>query len=237
MLGICFIDKFSIKTLAIVERLGTYYKFFSAVIKTGNQNKRKRMERFEALRQLLSEDRSIRRFEQSRRIGMEILTELVDLTRFCASGRNMQPLRYRIVDSEADCAMVYPLLAWAGYFKDWDGPEEGERPSAYLVQCLDTRYGSNCLCDDGLQLQALTLGARSLGIGACIIKAFNAPELKRILNLPDGIEPRYVLALGYPAEKPIIVDTDGTPDADIRYYRTPDGVHHVPKRPLSEIIL
>ncbi len=101
MLGICFIDKFSIKTLAIVERLGTYYKIFSAVIKTGNQNKRKRMERFEALRQLLSEDRSIRRFEQSRRIGMEILTELVDLTRFCASGRNMQPLRYRIVDSEA----------------------------------------------------------------------------------------------------------------------------------------
>lgn len=168
---------------------------------------------------------------------MEELTELVGLTRLCASGRNMQPLRYRIVENEADCAMVYPLLAWAGYFKDWDGPEEGERPSAYLVQCLDTRYGSNCLCDDGLQLQTLTLGARSLGIGACIIKAFNAPELKRILNLPDGIEPRYVLALGYPVEKPVIEDTDGTPDADIRYFRTADGAHHVPKRPLSEIII
>lgn len=195
------------------------------------------MERFEELKRLLIEDRSIRRFEQSRRIGMEKLTELVGLTRLCASGRNMQPLRYRIVDSETDCAAMYPLLAWAGYFKDWDGPEEGERPAAYLIQCLDTSYGENCLCDDGLQLQAITLGARSLGIGACIIKAFNAPKLKQILGLPDGIEPRYVLALGYPAEKPVIEDTDGTPDADIKYFRTADGKHHVPKRPLSEIII
>lgn len=192
---------------------------------------------FESFSELLAADRSVRRFDNSRKIGDETLTRLVGLTRYCASGRNMQPLRYRLVTDPAECAAVYPLLAWAGYLPEWDGPEENERPVAYLVQCLDTQYGETCLCDDGLQLQAITLGARTLGIGACIIKAFNAPRLKSTLNLAEGLEPRYVLALGYPVEEVVIESTDGSADADIRYYRTPDGVHHVRKRPLSELIV
>lgn len=195
------------------------------------------MNDFEFLKNLLIDDRSIRRFEQSRAVGRDTLRQLVDLTRYCASGRNMQPLRYRIVDTAEGCAAVYPLLAWAGYLKDWDGPAEGERPAAYLVQCLDTDFGANCLCDDGLQLQAITLGARALGIGACIIKAFNAVKIKELLALPANMEPRYVLALGYPAERVVLESTDGRPDADIRYYRTPDSVHHVLKRPLDELII
>lgn len=192
---------------------------------------------FESLKLLLEADRSVRRFDGSRAVGRDTLLRLVDLTRYCASGRNMQPLRYRVVADAAGCEAVYPLLAWAGYLKDWDGPVPAERPTAYLVQCLDTRYGDNCLCDDGLQLQAITLGARALGIGACIIKAFNAPRLREALALPEEMVPRYVLALGYPAERVMIEDMSGEPDADCRYYRTPDGTHHVPKRPLDELII
>ena len=58
-----------------------------------------------------------------------------------------------------------------------------------------------------------------------------------MLNLPDGKEPRYVLALGYPAENVVIEDMSGNPDDDVKYYRTADGIHHVPKRPLSELII
>lgn len=186
-------------------------------------------------RNLLAEDRTVRRFDNSIPIGRDTLADLVDLTRLCASGRNAQPLRYRLVSTPQECEAVYPLLKWAGYYTDWDGPEPSERPVAYMVQCLDTELGNDVLCDDGLQLQAITLGARTLGIGCCIIKAFDAPALAEALGIQGRYKPRYVLALGYPAEVPLLVDMPA--DGDFKYFHREDGSHCVPKRPLSELII
>lgn len=190
---------------------------------------------FDNYRELLMGDRSYRRFDQSRGIERETLENLVGLTRFCASGRNLQPLRYRIVNTPEECAGVFSLLAWAGYLPEWPGPQEGERPTAYLIQCLDTRLTRDCMCDDGLHLQAITLGARTLGLGGCILKAFPAAKMAETLGLPDYMVPQYVLALGYPVEH-VVIEAMKTED-DYRYYRTPDAVHHVPKRPLDELII
>ena len=189
---------------------------------------------FDELKSLLAADRSYRIFNQSERIPREILEKLVDLTRLCASGRNAQPLRYRLVTSEDECAKVYEWLKWAGYYTDWDGPAEGERPAAYLVQCLDTEVGANCLCDDGLHLQAITLGAAALGYGCCIIKSFNVVEVAAALGIEARYQPRYVLAIGRPAET---VRLEPQVGEEFKYYRTADGVHHVPKRALSELII
>lgn len=194
-------------------------------------------QKFEELRELLKADRCVRRFDSSRLIAYETLSSLVELTRYCASGRNAQPLRYIIVNTPEGCDGIFPLLKWAGYYSDWDGPNPEERPVAYLIQCLDTDFGPNCLCDDGLQLQAITLGATALGISGCIIKAFNAPALSELLKIDTRYAPRYVLALGFPAEKVIIETMPATDNADFKYYRTPDGVHHVPKRPLASLII
>ena len=190
---------------------------------------------FDDYKSLLESDRTVRRFDPSVSVGRATLSDLVGLTRYCASGRNLQPLRYRMVTDEAERNDVFPLLAWAGYFQDWPGPEAAERPAAYLVQCLDTSLTANCLCDDGLHLQAITLGARALGLGSCIIKAFNAPKLREVLALGENYEPRYVVALGRPAERVVIEDmSDGD---DYKYYRTADGVHHVPKRVLDDLVI
>lgn len=190
---------------------------------------------FTQLKELLAADRSIRRFEESRRIDLSTLHSLADLTRLCASGRNAQPLRYRAVVDANICAKIFPTLAWAGYYKEWAGPVEGERPVAYLVQCLDTTLGADCLCDDGLQLQAITLGATTLGLGACIIKAFNARELAEALDLSERYKPRYVVALGYPAENVKLVPMPE--DGDFKYFRDAEDTQCVPKRPLSELLI
>lgn len=193
------------------------------------------MDKFETLRNLLIANRSVRRFDTSRLVSRSTIEELVELTRYCASGRNLQPLRYRIVTDRDECETLFPLLAWAGYYTDWDGPEENERPVAYLVQCLDTELTNNCLCDDGLHLEAITLGASTRGIAGCIIKSFNKVGVQSVLNLPERYEPRYVLALGYPAEKVKIVDLGH--DGDYKYYRDADSTQCVPKRQLSDLII
>lgn len=182
-------------------------------------------------------DRTVRRFKEDRKVSVDTLKRLVELTRYCPSGRNAQPLRYVLITEEEDREKVFPLLKWAGYYTDWDGPEKGEHPTAYLIQCLDTKFGKECLCDDGLQLEAITLGMHTLGLGGCIIKAFNAPKLAEVLNLDLRYVPRYVLALGYPAEMVTIEDMPLDDAADFKYYRTPDAVHHVPKRQLEQLII
>lgn len=192
---------------------------------------------FDQLKETLKHDRSVRRFDEKTEITREMLEKLVDLTRYCASGRNAQPLRYRIVNTPDECAALFPALAWAGYLKDWPGPEEGERPSAYLVQCLDTDFGNDCLCDDGLQLQAITLGATTLGLSGCIIKAFNAEKVRETLKLPANMKPRYVLALGKGIETVVIEDMEEAENASFEYWREADGAHHVPKRSLASLLI
>lgn len=191
---------------------------------------------FDNLRKLMIAARSVRRFQQDKEIGYENLMKLLELVRYCPSGRNAQPLKYVVVDDVRKCAEIYPLLKWADYYQDWDGPEPGERPAAYLIQCLDTHYGTNCLCDDGLQLEALTLGLAAMKLSGCIIKVFDPKGVSEVLSLSERFVPRYVLAIGYPAENVVLEDMNGDEDADFKYYRTPDEVHHVPKRPLRELI-
>jgi nitroreductase len=191
--------------------------------------------KFEELKKLLEKDRTVRRFDESAPIDLDKLYALIELVRYCASGRNAQTLRYRIVSTQNDKNSIFPYLAWAGYYKDWDGPADGERPAAYLIQCQDTSLGNANLCDEGLQLQAITLGAITLGLNCCIIKSFNLSGIVESLNLPSRYKPLYVLAIGYPKEDVKIVDMKD--DGDFKYYRDENDVQCVPKRSLDELII
>lgn len=189
---------------------------------------------FNELRELLVKNRSYRRFDQSRKISADELREIADLATLCASGRNLQPLKYKLVNDEAICAELFAHLAWAGYLTDWAGPEEGERPVAYIVQCLDESLTKNPMCDEGLQLEALTLGAVAKGYGTCIIKSFNLPKIVEILKLEPSLKPTYVIALGVPKEDVVL---EPMVDGDIKYWRDEKGIHHVPKRGIEEILV
>lgn len=186
------------------------------------------------LKDLIQKNRSYRRFFQEKRIEKEKLVELVGLVRWCASARNAQALKYVVIEKEEICEKIFPCLKWAGYLKEWDGPEEGERPAAYLIQVLDTHIEENCLCDDGLQLQTILLGAAEEGMGGCIIKAFQAEALRKELNLPEYLKILYVLALGVPKEKVVIEDIQ---EGDYKYWRDAEGTHHVPKRKAEELLV
>lgn len=185
------------------------------------------------LKNLLNNNRSYRRFHEDERIPQEQLEEWVGLTRFCASARNAQPLKYLPVWEEEKCGEVFKTLAWAGYLTDWDGPEKGERPVAYLIQLLDTRIAENCLCDDGIQIQTILLAAVEKGYGGCVIKAFQNEKLREILQLPEYLKINYVIALGKPCETVVIEEMR---ENEFKYWRDAEQIHHVPKRPLKELL-
>ena len=183
---------------------------------------------------LILQNRSYRRFDQSALVPMKLLREMVEAARVSASARNMQPLRYLLFNNASDCEKIFPTLAWAGYLKDWPGPEEGERPSAYIVQLGDLDLTRDWWCDDGIAAQSMLLTAVEQGFGGCIIGSVQRERLRDILDIPEQYKIIQVLALGRPAEEVVI---DKMVKDDIKYWRDEDGVHHVPKRGLDELIL
>jgi nitroreductase len=187
------------------------------------------------LDELVRKNRSYRRFQQDVPIKLETLKELVDLGRLSASAMNIQPLKYFLSCEPKKNATIFLNLGWAAYLKDWKGPEEGERPSAYIIVLLDTEISRNAGCDHGIAAQSILLGATEKGLGGCMIATVNRKELSREL----GIEPRYeillVIALGRPKEKVVIEKMK--PDGDVKYWRDSQGIHHVPKRALNDIII
>lgn len=184
---------------------------------------------------LAKKNRSFRRFDEQYVIDRDMLLELVELARYAASGRNAQPLKYFLSNDKVLNELIFSTLAWAGYLKDWPGPEKGERPSAYIIVLLDHDISDNFLCDDGIAMQNILLGAVEKGLGGCIIRSINKLRLSAILNLPDRFEIIDVVALGKPIEKVVITNIGD--DGDIKYYRDENGIHYVPKRSLDELIV
>ncbi|MBP7507962.1 MAG: nitroreductase family protein [Prolixibacteraceae bacterium] len=186
------------------------------------------------IKDILIKNRSYRRYDENVEIPEEKLVEWVNLTRYCASGKNAQPLKYIISCEKEKNKKVFSTLAWAAFLKDWDGPVEGERPTAYIIQMLDTAISSNFFCDDGIAAQSILLAAVEEGFGGCIFRSINKAKLTELLGIPDQFQIINVISLGKPIEKVVI---DDLKNDDYKYWREEDGTHHVPKRLLKDILL
>jgi nitroreductase len=187
------------------------------------------------LKDLVTKSRSYRRFIQDSPVSIETLSELVDLARLTPSGRNVQPLKYVLINDPTVTARVFPKLGWAGYLLDWKGPVEGERPPAYIFILLDKSISPTSGVDQGIAAQTILLGAAEKELGGCIVATIRKEELAKLLNLEYKYEILLVLAIGKPLEK---VYLEELPESgNIKYWRDPEGGHHVPKRPLKDIIL
>ncbi len=186
------------------------------------------------IKDLIYKNRSYRRFHQDKIISMETLEELVNLARHSACGANLQSLKY-ILSGDADTnELIFKRLGWAAYLKEWKGPTEGEKPAAYIVLLGDTTIHNNFFCDHGIACQSMLLGAVEKGFGGCILASINRKGLQKDLTIDKHLEILLVLALGYPSERVQLEYLE--PNGDIKYWRDDQGVHHVPKRPLDEII-
>lgn len=187
------------------------------------------------MRDLVLRNRSYRRFYQEVDINLDTLRELVELAQLSASAMNLQPLKYVLSCEPEKNSLIFAHLGWAGYLKDWPGPCEGERPSAYIIMLGDTEISRSFGCDHGIAAQSILLGAAEKGLGGCMIGNIRKEELRRALEIPPRYEILLVLALGRSKETVVIETVE--PGGDIKYWRDSNGVHHVPKRPLADLII
>ena len=154
--------------------------------------------------------------------------------RHSASAANKQPLKYILSCAPEKNGKIFDTLAWAAYLKDWPGPAEGERPSAYIVILHDTGVSESLDCDHGIAAQSILLGAADMGLGGCMIASIKKKKLADALEIPPQFNIPLVIAIGRPAETVEIEDL--ARGGDIKYWRDGSGKHHVPKRTLDELI-
>lgn len=155
------------------------------------------MDVFEAIKKR----RSIRQFSD-KPIEKEALEKLLDAARWAPTASNQQRWRFVVVTSPTVKELIKKF-----------SPGIFAMPSAFIVVCTEKAPGApagaevtgwfvSALADCAIAAQNIMLAAYELGIGTCIALSYAKVAVSEILNLPDNIEPLFVITLGYPAEDP-----------------------------------
>ena len=186
------------------------------------------------IKDLLLKNRSYRRFHQTP-LDARTLMDLVELTRMCPSAANRQPLKYLLTCKPDDNDKVFANLRWAGALPDWPGPKENERPTGYIIILGDTEVTDRFNVDPGIAAQSMLLGAVERGLGGCMVGSITRDGLRKAFNIPERFAILLVVALGRPCETVVLEDAKDPTDID--YWRDIANIHHVPKRPLSELLV
>ncbi len=185
------------------------------------------------LEKAIYDRRTIRRFKQQS-ISIEILKKLVDLARIAPSGNNVQAIEYIIVQKPEIREKLFPLLKWARSLpREERTPETGRRPTAYIIILLNTSIKKSYYeYDIGASVENILLGAVKFGLGACWMGSINANKIRALLEIPEFYEIKHVISLGYPDEESVMEPYKDS----FNYWKDDNGVMHVPKRKVDDII-
>ena len=181
------------------------------------------------IKDLILKNRSYRRFHQETIVELDTLKELVDLARLSASGGNTQALKFAICNDPERNARVFSNIGLAG------NPGKEEAPMAYIIILGDTKISKGFGCNHGIAAQSILLGAAEKGLGGCMVGTINRERLTKLLGLASHYEILLVLAIGRPKETAVIEDIGQ--DGATQGWWDDEGIRHVPKRLLSDIII
>lgn len=178
--------------------------------------------------------RSIRRFKQ-KRIPYYILKKLIDAARLAPSAANLQPCEFILVDKKEKVKKIFPALKWAGYIQPEGNPPKGKQPTAYIVALINKKKRPLEVlseADAAAAIENILLVAEDEGLGSCWLGAIDRDKIRRILRVPEFCEVRYMVALGYPDEKPKVEKLTDS----VKYWKDKKGRLHLPKRGLKEVL-
>lgn len=144
----------------------------------------------------IKERRSIRQFTHEP-MEKETLEKLLDAARWAPTASNQQRWRFVVVTSPSVKELIKKF-----------SPGIFAMPSAFIVICVEKAPGARAgaevtyLADCAIAAQNIMLAAYELGIGTCVALSYAKVAVREILNLPENVEPLFVITLGYAAEDP-----------------------------------
>lgn len=187
---------------------------------------------------ILKDTRSIRLFDFDSKVPDEILKKSIETSIFAPSIYNFQPLKYRIISDDNTCDKIFNMLSWGKRLKGWEGPKPHERPSSYILVVNDSsiiKDHNRVWLDVGSTTQIIRMVLAKEGYGSCLLGSFDIEKLKEVLKLDENFVPMIIVAIGKPIEKCITENMKISNST--AYYNDSEGVHHVPKRSLEEILI
>ncbi|MBN2831628.1 MAG: nitroreductase family protein [Candidatus Omnitrophica bacterium] len=159
--------------------------------------------------EVLMKRRSVRVFED-KQIPKEDLETLVDVARYAATARNVQPWQFVIVTDDKILNSLGALGENAKLI--------ASSKACIAVLCEDTKY----YLEDGCAATVNILNAAAaLGIGSCWVAGDKKPycrEVLRLLNAPLNLKPVSLIALGYPQDKGWFKIVDKNPLKEILHW-------------------
>ena len=87
--------------------------------------------------------------------------------------------------------------------------------------------------DVSAAIENILLTACEEGIGSCWIHSVDRKQIKKLLRIPHHLKVNSIIALGYPNENPVV---EIAQKSAIHYWKDENGIIHVPKRSLKEVI-
>ncbi|MFQ6109418.1 MAG: nitroreductase family protein, partial [Candidatus Aminicenantales bacterium] len=128
---------------------------------------------------------------------------------------------------------IFSCLRWAAYIAPEGNPKPGQEPVAYVVVLVNRNIRDRGFeRDAGAAIENLILAAWEKGIGSCWVISIDRSRVHEILGIPDEYSIDSIVALGYPAEMPLLEDIKDS----IKYWKDREGRLHVPKRKLERVI-
>lgn len=147
---------------------------------------------------VISDRFSVRAY-QSTPVEEEKLLKILNAARLAPTAANRQPFKIIVIHTqgrEDDLRKIYN--------RDWF-------VQSPIVLCVVGTPDSGWSRYDGVNytrvdvaivMDHMILTATDLGLGTCWIAAFNPEAARKVLELPDHVEPIIFSPLGYPAENP-----------------------------------
>jgi nitroreductase len=129
----------------------------------------------------------------------EKIMQILEAGRLAPSAANAQPLHFILIKEKESLEKIY-----SAYDHQWI-----RTAPVVIAMCADenstwkhkdgTSYAS---IDVAIAIDHMTLAATELGLGTCWIGALDKIKAAEILQTPKGVNPIFLLPVGYPVDNP-----------------------------------